>query len=129
MKTARLMFLIFACGASLCRAGSTDKTAGNEHRRPSGVHVQKPHLSRRESQAKPGASKGISNPAAKRPSIANAPPMRLRPVRSTRAVGAAVAPLSNARHHSPNPAVIAGSARLSNRNTGALDGSRVHRRL
>jgi hypothetical protein len=37
-------------------------------------------------------------------------------------------PLSNMRHRSPNPAVIAGSVDVGKRNAGALDGKQVHRR-
>jgi hypothetical protein len=34
----------------------------------------------------------------------------------------------NVRHHGPNPAVVAGSANVASRNTGAIDGTHMTRR-
>jgi hypothetical protein len=45
-----------------------------------------------------------------------------------RPLSAAAPLLTNARHRSPNPAVISGTAYLSTRNTGAIDGRKVYRR-
>jgi len=49
-------------------------------------------------------------------------------VRSLGPAGPAASPLRNVRHRSPNPAIVAGSADLGKRNTGAIDGDQVHRR-
>jgi hypothetical protein len=49
------------------------------------------------------------------------------PVRSTTVVRPTVASLNNVRHHGPNPAVVGGSSSNTG-NTGALNGTRMHRR-
>jgi hypothetical protein len=54
--------------------------------------------------------------------VNNAPP-----VREASAVRPSAPLLSNARHRGANPAVIGGSA-TSDRNTGAINGNRVHRK-
>jgi hypothetical protein len=49
------------------------------------------------------------------------------PVHSTSVVRPTVASLNNVRHRGPNPAVVGGSASNTG-NTGALNGTRMHRR-
>jgi hypothetical protein len=53
-------------------------------------------------------------------------------VRSTSAVRPAAASLNpsliNVRHRGPNPAVVGGSAKLNSSNTGAINGTRMHRK-
>jgi hypothetical protein len=49
------------------------------------------------------------------------------PVRSTSVVGPTGASLNNGRHRGPNPAVVGGPASNAG-NTGALNGTRMHRR-
>jgi len=66
-----------------------------------------------------------SSPTARSPVIQNPIAGRSRPVRPP---SAAAPLLSNMRHRSPNPAVISGTANLSKRNTGSIDGRQVHRR-
>jgi hypothetical protein len=49
-------------------------------------------------------------------------------VRSTSAVRPAAASLNNIRHRGPNPAVVGGSANFKSSNTGAINGTRMHRK-
>jgi hypothetical protein len=75
-----------------------------------------------------GASAAAKTASAKRALIQNPTAGKRPPVRLPGRAGAAAPPLSNVRHRSPNPAVIAGSAELSKRSIGAIDGKQVHRR-
>jgi hypothetical protein len=148
MKTARFVFLMNACVALLCRTGYADRAAGDEkqyHGR--GQPPRKAERSQLGEPAKPTIRKQLPNgrrpfaavrnprqgfdgsfPAARNGLIENAPTGGTRPVRPPGPVRAAALPLSKMRHRSPNPPVITGSANLS-RNTGAIDGTQLHRRL
>ncbi|MFZ0590956.1 MAG: hypothetical protein WAM39_10765 [Bryobacteraceae bacterium] len=70
-----------------------------------------------------------SSPAAQGSLIHNPAAGRYRPLRSPGAVRAAAPALSNVRHRSPNPAIVAGASDLSKRSSGAIDGKQVTRRL
>jgi hypothetical protein len=57
-------------------------------------------------------------------------PVRLTSVRpSVASLGSSLNPLpDNVRHRGPNPAVVSGAANSGNRNTGAINGTGMHRR-
>ena len=149
MKT-RFVFVVLTCVALTCASGYGDRPASDERRdqkgRPAspkaqrsgrrGPAVGKPPQQLPKRQARV-ASAGAMNPrigsdgslpSAKGSLIQNPTAGRYGPVRSPGPVGVAASPLSNVRHRSPNPAVIAGSAGLGNRNTAAIDGKQVYRR-
>ncbi len=50
------------------------------------------------------------------------------PVRTSSVVRPTVPPFNDVRHRGPNPAVVGGSANSDSRNTGSIDGTRMHRR-
>jgi hypothetical protein len=106
-------FVMLACVGLICATGYADRTASEKRPDQTGHPPRKPQRSRRGGPAR----SNLPKPLPRRP-----------PVRSPGPVGAAEPPLSNVRHRSPNPAIIAGSAELSKRSTGAIDGKQVHRR-
>ncbi len=73
------------------------------------------------------AGSGKHNDAAKSASIQRETINSARPIRPTNVTRPSAPLLNNARHRGANPAVIGGSA-ISDRNTGAINGSRVHRK-
>ena len=148
MKT-RFVFEMFACVALLCGTGYTDRTASAEPRDQSGHAPASPQRSRRGGPVRSNLPKPLprrqthfpsegamnprrgpdgSSPAAKGALIQNPTAGRRPPVRLPGPIGAAEPPLSKVRHRSPNPPVVAGSAELSKRSTGAIDGIQVHRK-
>ena len=74
----------------------------------------------------PGSDK--SSGAAKGGLIQNATVNKALPVRPPSVVRPTAPLLNNARHRGVNPAVIGGPANSDGRNTGAINGTRVHRR-
>ena len=50
------------------------------------------------------------------------------PPRSPSVIRPSAPSLNNVRHRGPNPPVVGGSANLGGKNTGAINGTRVHRR-
>jgi hypothetical protein len=139
MKTARFVFLIFACVAWLFGASSADQSHGQSPRKSERsvpvkptkltIHKKLPNGHRPFAAVRnPRQGYDGSFPATRNGLIGNAPTGRTRAARPPNPVGAAAAQLSKMRHRSPNPAVITGSANFS-RNTGAIDGTQVHRRL
>ncbi len=150
MKTARLIFLLFACGALICGADYRDRTASDDQREQRGSHTsQKPHrpnakapvesksgkqLPKRQAHLararamNPRGGSDRSSLTAKGSLTQNPTDGKYRLVHSRSSVRAAAPLRSNVRHRSPNPAVIAGSASLGNRNSGAIDGRQVPRR-
>jgi hypothetical protein len=69
-----------------------------------------------------GKSGGVQNQTA-----SNIP--AVRPASAVRTTGTSPGPsFETARHHGPNPAVIAGSANSGHRDTGVIDGTAIHRR-
>jgi hypothetical protein len=139
MRTARFVFLIFACAAWLFGASNADQSRGQSPRKPErsvlvkrgGPVIRKQLPNGRPPSAavrKPRQGVDGSLPAARNGLFENAPTGRTRPVRPPSPVRAAAAPLSKMRHRSPNPPVITGSVTLS-RNTSGIDGTQVHRRL
>lgn len=147
----RFSILMMTCVALACQTGYAERAAANDHRDQNAGHApRKPQrssrrgpaeskppnqLGNRERHSAPAGAltprRGLerSSPRAKTGLIENAIAGRPRPVRRPlNPVRAGAAPLSNERHHSPNPAVIAGSADLGRRNTGAIDGRQVPRR-
>jgi hypothetical protein len=93
------MIVMLACVALTCASGYADQKGGHAPASP-----------QRSRRRVPAVGK---------------PPQQL-PKRQARVASAP--PLSNVRHRSPNPAIIAGSAELGKRSTGAIDGKQVHRR-
>ena len=140
MKAAGLIVL-FACATLIPGAGYADekRDQSNEHRplkAPRSGHKALAEVKPHKQLAKPAAhlpsatarnprwgSVG-SFPTVKGAAIQNPIAGRSRP----RPPSAAAPLLSNVRHRSPNPAVISGTANLSTRNAGAIDGRQVHRR-
>jgi hypothetical protein len=146
MKTARLVFPMFACAASLFGASYADPSRGPlrkpEHtglvkpakpaiRKPSanGRHPSLEAAQRAAAMGKPRQGVEGSIPATRNGTIPNELTGRSRPARQPGTVRAAMSPLSSLRHRSPNPAVITGSANFRNRSSGGIDGTQVHRRL
>ena len=78
-----------------------------------------------EGATNPIQGSGAPAPAARGSLIPNPAAGRAAPGRSQGSIGGAAAPLSNMRHRSPNPAVVAGSAK---QNAGAIGGNQVHQR-
>jgi hypothetical protein len=116
MKT-HFSFALFAC--LLCHAGFADSAASD----------QRPNQPRHEAPARANPAKQI--PRRQTHTVhtsAVKPPGKRPPVRPLSHPGVAAPKLGNARHLSPNPAIVAGSADLSKRNTGTIDGKQVHRR-
>lgn len=118
MKTAHFGFMMFACVALLCQAGYAEKA-------PAGA-PGKPRQLRRERQPKPVLKSVLKRASA---TIQKPSAVRSRPIRPKRAARTALPRLSDVRHRGPNPAVISGSVSLRNRNTGVIDGTKVHRRV
>jgi hypothetical protein len=73
------------------------------------------------------AGSGKRNDAVKRGLTQRATINSARPIRPTNVTRPSAPLLNNARHRGANPAVIGGSA-ISVRNTGAVNGTRVHRK-
>jgi len=78
---------------------------------------------------------GNSGAAAKGGLIQNETASKAMPVRppgTVRPTAATLNPLNNVRHRGPNPAVVGGSAggsaNLHSSNTGAINGTRMHRK-
>jgi hypothetical protein len=66
----------------------------------------------------------------RRAANAPAPIAKGVPIRNPKTVSSPRSPspaLGSIRHHSSNPPVISGTANISPRNTGAIDGRQVHR--
>lgn len=149
MRTARVASVLFACGALMCGAVYENRSASGQQREQSSSHTsQKPHRPKTKGPAKSKSAKQLpkrqahlpsarvmnprdgadrSSTIARASSIQNSATGRHRPIRPAPS-GAAASQRSNVRHRSPNPAVIAGSASLGNRNSGAIDGRQVPRR-
>jgi hypothetical protein len=75
---------------------------------------------------------GKSGAAAKGGLIQNETASNAMPVRPpgiVRSTATTLNPsLNNVRHRGPNPAVVGGSAKLNSSNTGAINGTRMHRK-
>jgi hypothetical protein len=140
MKTAGIVVL-FACVVLIPGAGYADgqRDQSSEHA------ALKPPRAGHKALAAVKPPKQLAKPAAHLPSAIARNPRRgsvgsFSTVRSAtiqnpiaggsrpRPPSAAAPLLRNVRHRSPNPAVISGTANLSMRNTGAIDGRQVHRR-
>jgi hypothetical protein len=78
----------------------------------------------------PGSGK--SGAAAKGGVIQNETASKAKPVRPPGTVRSTATTLNsspnNVRHRGPNPAVVRGSANLTSSNTGAINGTRMHRK-
>lgn len=149
MKTPRFAFIVFACIGSMFRAAYADKTTADNKKyqgtghaaakvqkaHPEGrakANVPKPIPKRQAHLASPAPmnrsrSSSASFSAEKGAAIQSATAKRSRPVRQSVPARASVPLLSNVRHHSPNPAIIAGSIDGSKRNTVGIDARQVHR--
>ncbi len=74
----------------------------------------------------PGSRPSAS--AAKGGLVQNEAGSHALPVRSPSVTRTAAPPLDDARHRSPNAAIVGGSANLTTRNTGAINGTRMSRK-
>lgn len=98
------------------------------------VHVlRKPQRAGAKSTGKPGSTSPLRRPgwpstSGKAPGVQNPAAGKRPPATLTGRSRVAAPALSDARHRTPNPAMVAGSAGVSKRNTGAIDGKQVHRR-
>jgi len=139
MRTARLRLALFACLALIPGAGYADE------QRSGGQVPLKPPQSAHKAAAKARPLKPLAKPAPHPPSAiatnrgrasaATFPTAKSAAIQSpvagrmrTRPPSAPPPLLSNVRHRSANPAVIAGAPDFSKRNPGAIDGRQVHRR-
>ena len=140
MKAAGLIVLV-ACVVLIPGAGYADEKPDQSNQHPP---LKRPGSGRKAvAEVKP--HKQFAKPAAHLPSAIARNPRRGSVGSFPTVKGAAIqnpnagrsrprppsapAPLlSNLRHRSPNPAVISGTANLSTRNTGAIDGRQMHRR-
>lgn len=141
MKTAPFLLALWACLGLIPCAGYADeqREQSNEHpllKPPRSGHKALEEVKPHKQLAKPAAhlpSAIARNP--RRGSVGSFSTVRGATIQSRiagksrpRPPSAAAPLLSNVRHRSPNPAVISGTANLSMRNTGAIDGRQVHRR-
>jgi hypothetical protein len=69
-----------------------------------------------------------SGGAAKGGLIQNVPVHNASPVRTSSVVRPTALPINNARHRSPNPAVVGGSANSVRRNPAVINGTRMNRK-
>jgi len=136
--------------AAVAGGGKHQKEANSSDRRRGNHHVSEMKLPRRQggitaanhrkpfpNSSKPSApgrsmnlrqmGSGKHNDVAKSGLIQRETINSARPVRPTNVTRPSAPLLNNTRHRGANPAVIGGSA-ISDRNTGAINGNRVHRK-
>lgn len=118
MKAFRFICELLAYVAIVCCAGYADE----------GKSPARLHLASKTNVAVHGHSAGtrVPKPMLRRPAAPPAP--KLRPLRQPVTTGAPDAPPVTVRRRNSNPAIISGSAEVTNRNTGSLDGRQIHRR-
>ena len=150
MKTIRFWLVIFAPAVSLWGTSYSSRVAPSEHgSRNIGLALRKPQATGHRGLVVPAAPKpavkystrtapmraanpargsSISPPANRGAGIQNPAAGGRAPVRPLGLARAGAPPLSRVRHRGSNPAIIAGTAELAKRNTGAINGAVVSRR-
>jgi len=145
MRHARGIFLAFvlylgavALLTSICGASEAQQTPAKNHTRTYATVVT-PNGDRQFSMKRSDAGRensiGLQQrrlPVSASGSRQNKTEVHALPVRRLGGVQPAAIPprnpYTNVRHHGPSIAVVAGSAGFRNGNTGALDGTRIHRK-